>query len=957
MMGSKGKRSASPPPPPPSSSDDPSYMTRLASKVQRQAMELLDMQSDLDERSAYVGLCEAWIVATDPSVLLPIDNEAVRAIQYDSNSTVITGSTPKKTHPRHTIASLTKQYDAVCRKLQDQTQYINELESKLEESDKKRGLAESRLGRVAELKHHQKHADRNAQQVATLREQLDAVRNDNKRLVECLENESNANEEQRVYLQVLQDALKSKAVDLGLDADMVAQYERDKAELTTCRLKIEKLKSSDALLKEQNSSLQDRIRLESLRQRECQDKLAMYEITLGQSKEEEEDSLRNTNIRLKKENNALVDYVRESIEPLKQQNQELEVSLESVSDALEKSRKDLLEAQHSSSDSHDELELMKLRLLEKDTHLNGAKEARDTVVFEKEEAIAKLRESEIVQNRAVHDFEVANQRISVLQAELDKWNLDKSQLTELQSELETTRNTLRCERREIVLVEKSRSELERELVLQSGLFESLKTQLEKSDIQKNQNAEQRNVATEELNKLNAKYSQIVESDGKLTSELNSLSTEVVGLRMLRANIQKIEKGIALNWAQGVDVSQSMQRLDLIMQHLSSFGSDKNDSVLNLLETSFPNLNSLLFSARTLVSQSQATEVRLKNEIDENETRFKVERKMLHDEIHALRKKLDEISQVQMDTNRHIDNYHELKEDFLKLQNVHQELINATRREPNQSKSYNWTSDVEGFAEAAFTDVRTRLDQQQDSSERVAKLRVDLEKAGVVMQEQEAMSKQLEDKLSESLDEIATLRYDVELTKRLCHSTLKGVVIRFRNSHVAIQRYFLEQERPSAAASLEQTVAPICELLDAVLLYDTTPEGGVRQKKKKQPRHRKLDKLNSSLDRAQRLVDQARLRLERRQEDSFSSSSSSSEQSVASYRRVVVAPRSPAKVRVSKNGSIQVSTFNDRDDGFTRRLEKTERIRSSRMSPATQRYKNQFREAQEKFRSLRSSSGF
>lgn len=144
---------------------------------------------------------------------------------------------------RQALTTVKQQLEAANAKVAQHVKRIQELKNALSENERARSLAEKRADRFQKqlhdakeklrgLKLKRKSTDGNPTRTriekeeiqnnalsiteVLLQEQLLEAKQETERIAKSLEDETRTNEEQRVFIDVLQSALKSKAEDLGL---------------------------------------------------------------------------------------------------------------------------------------------------------------------------------------------------------------------------------------------------------------------------------------------------------------------------------------------------------------------------------------------------------------------------------------------------------------------------------------------------------------------------------------------------------------------------------------------------------------------------------------------------------------------------------------------------------------------------------------------------------------------
>jgi len=1095
---------------------DDEYVRRLAAKIQSQAQELLDLQTDLDERKEYVSLCERFVVTFDPAQPLPLSADRLQAIRAHKAQHQDSAHVNKSS--RHTLTTLTRQYDSACKKLHEQTERCAELERAVAEANRSRDVSERRVGslqqklgeaqsKLAVARRSLPDPAKEEKERAELEERVKKLEDERARLQRSLDNETQAGEEQRVYIDVLQAALKNRAEELGEDPEAWLDMEKAKFDVLASKAAVDRLQTRAAELEEALALEKERVRLEALQHKQTRIKLELYEpADAGNAIEEEKlgqsdlpgdlgklslepsatpvnGNLKAHLVRIKKENDALLDYVRETLEPLKAEKNELEESLESTASALEASYAEEKRLRDELRALEEKSEALNLKVIERDVDVTAAHEARDV-----ERHRAKRLEDELSQVREslalAQDCAATKQReLDRLTEELDDLRARHSKAAAVEEQLGETQNALRCERRELVLVEDRRSKLEDQVRTLERELEATVAKLERSQ-------ETEKDATTECATLRKKHAELrealageQESNETLCAQLAEAREELAPLRAFRQRAAQVEKTIALEWTDEAAPERALDKLEATLKRLSSqrmaevaVGEQDEQSapgsVVSALEATLPHINALLFSAKSLVTRALTTEKGLRAEREAAEKRFETEKRLLHDEIHALRNKFEELEERRSESARLATETVDLRRNAqaneaaagraeadsrelarlrLRYANLEAKYLNLEQELDDQRNEYGRAQAPASVRVHDLGDMQVRLDAALAKADQVAALKAELDKATRLLNDQEAVAKQLEDQLGAHEDHLHRMQYDIDMTRRLCEATLKGAAVRYRFNHPAVQSFFAEQRSSGAGASdlAEQAATPVCELLEAILEHDARVGVGAgtasqeverlaqtldevrrdhmqllssmqlqpppvsrlsangprdlaaEETKGFKPSRRgggnswaspQVSRLNSSLQRAQRVVDKTRYRLERELEaegrrrvvlGAETSSDSGYEDDheeglvIERHRREapVLSRRtrgravSPAKVRVYRDGSIKVSTHHDAGSdeagamgsstsaslrGTARRIERTEQVRRMVARPETpiaQRYREKLRVAQERFRRL------
>mmetsp|Transcript_100 Transcript_100/g.339 ORF Transcript_100/g.339 Transcript_100/m.339 type:complete len:1109 (+) Transcript_100:95-3421(+) len=1098
------RRRGSPPPPPPpppapgsgisGSNDD--VASRLADKVRRQAETLVDLQSDVEERAQYARLCEQFVVTLEPSQPLPLAKEDLAALRSrrrlvgpESSSS---SSAAVNRNSRHTLTSIAKQYDAACKRVQDLTQRTAELEAEISTSHQAKEVADRRVAalrskladaqnKVLQLRRGAGSvavAAANSEEIEGLQAKVTSLEQDKMRLNASLAKEARATEEQRVYIDVLQAALKARAEELGMDPEQVLHAEKAKFDVLAAKGTIARLEQTEQELRETISVAHERLRLENLRLMQTRRRLALYEpdeedddeekIHAGEYVQEAKDPatprnagylvdgkrgspirdgrnlqhLQNTNRKLKQENEALLDFVRETVEPLKAEKQELEDALETTASSLGAARKEKEALQNEIFLLEQKLETAKLENAKISVEWNAAQEACITTEEQRDLARAQLEETKEALAKMKVLLESQKDAMEKLRDETAEAKQQSQAAGELAQQLADTQNALRCERRELVATEEKRSSLENKV---KELEVARMDLQDRADVLQGERTRlETQVSSLEVSVAQAKKEaqDFKTTCEEQTSERRTIDDELKELRMFKRKAWRIEKAIATLWHEGASPDISLANLQDILQRVSSSamgGSDEEASstVMSALENIMPHLNSLLFSAQSLVSRAHSDAVRVQKDLAGQEDRFQVEKRLLHDEIHALRQKFQKVEEMQersrqisMDEKMYVSQnsvataadlaeldrlrqrYADLETKYASLELQLHDAEHSGTDLGNQAPQ-SVSSSTRDFAQGTLRNMRSRIEQASEHAEQLESLQLELEKAASLVREQEEITQQVEAQLIDTEEQWHALQQDVDLVRKLVVSTVKGVYLRYRSSHGGVREFFVEGPPPGRdqpERSLEDSILPLCELVESVLEFDIGQQRNVLprgrssgrpvSRQRERERAARIEALNESLSRAQRVVEDTRAQLDSElhqdsQQNEYARTRSFAGESTIGVRSsfvgdhddmedilegdhddeideiVVRRAHSPSRVRVARDGSVQIDALRPSSSKSNRRssvdlqsslrdaaraVDQIDRIRKSSSrheTPMSRRYKQQFKVAQDRFRRLQS----
>lgn len=868
---------------------------RLARKIEQQAQALMAAERELQERQSYTRLCEKFVVALDSTQPLPLNAASLHAAR--ARQRVQQGQKLKTS--RHTLTSITRQFDAASKRVSEQADALAEMQQQLEASvlqadaahrgqaAMQRKLADVRrkLRDVHKAAEAQKAAESDAQ-----RSELVATRRQ-------LRESERACEEHRIYVDILQGALRAKAEDLGLDADDVAQAEQAKAD-------VEASKAAVARTDREREALEERLRLETLRWQQAKARLEWYEPsdqsqsqnqthnhnqTQGQGRSGSGDGF----LRLRKDNETLVDYVRDTVDPLKRNNADLQQALSDTADALDT-------AKQQEAELTAKLELARLQAHELEVDVVATEEARATEAHE----AAALRENvaKLEDNFSSAQAEIADARLSLREAEARA-----QQLEAVRQDLADTQNALRLERHELVAAEEKR----KAAVAQAEALTTANADL----------ATEAAAAREATESLEASVESLTHGTAELTTLRAFRATATAADRALaNANANTSTSDDDGGGGDGDDSGDG-----------SGDGAEGSEAMRGLAGL-LPGVCARLDAALVLRKQCRRLQGDLASAAERQRT---LERDL--ETAEKLRKRLERDLELHMQTQQARTHAQSERDDF--------------------------------DGDSTVRNMRSRLEQAAGHADHVAQLKQDLERASHAVQERQEMALRLEEQLEEADQQLRAVQEDADLAKRLCHVTLKGTLIRYRNSSDAVRTYFGDRHI-EVPVGVEAAVTPICELLESVLESCALPP-----RHKQHEAHRDLE-----MDRTARTGPIGRGRhagdldvdIDMADDESDDVVDREYSESYSNGRR----PKSPASVRVQRDGTIHVSTFEGAQQvERTRHRSNSNRSSSSRNgsrsgmnmnmgmgmgmgssvtgarpeTPLARRYRQQLRAAQEKFR--------
>ena len=199
------------------------YVEKLSKKIQQQAGELSSLQAELDDVSAYSRLCEQRLQELGQT--LPVTKECLGT--EPPQPTRVTAPTPAsmKGTPSHIISSQAAQRRELLQEKKRTAQLEKQMrasEVRLHEAHKQiRALKASSGNRTSSNSSQRNRGDElvvadSTSEASSLRQSLRQTQQERQALFETARSEAQASEEQRVYIKVLEDALKLKAGEMGL---------------------------------------------------------------------------------------------------------------------------------------------------------------------------------------------------------------------------------------------------------------------------------------------------------------------------------------------------------------------------------------------------------------------------------------------------------------------------------------------------------------------------------------------------------------------------------------------------------------------------------------------------------------------------------------------------------------------------------------------------------------------
>ncbi len=314
------------------------YVAQLGAKIRRQAGDLQRLQTALDEATRYSQLCERRISELHPDHPIPV-TEACLGVPNPANGVVGggrvvargggTGAVAKLRREKLELVeahtSLERQLRSTKGKLTDVSRNLKETRAQAQAKDRELSYQSKKIAKLEARVQELEGGDRSAASSSTAvvlppsantgPDAAAALRAEVTSLRASLQNEARSNEEQRVYINVLESAVQAKASEMGLEsgqADLLTQLARLQGELSA---RSREQEASQAAVKALEAEMDDLRAREAQAHAQGQDqeaKIRTLSERLAQFGRGEDELLASVR-KLEAEKTALLDYVQDNV--------------------------------------------------------------------------------------------------------------------------------------------------------------------------------------------------------------------------------------------------------------------------------------------------------------------------------------------------------------------------------------------------------------------------------------------------------------------------------------------------------------------------------------------------------------------------------------------------------------------------------------------------------------------
>lgn len=656
---------ASPPPPPPPSNtsadlaDSREFVARLASKVQTQAKELAGLQVALDERTKYAALCEQRILALDPSHDVPLS-----ADWRPSSASSLT-----KAHER-------AQADARAR-ISALTREVQDMQATLRVRDRERDEAVQHTRRLEKQLRRARSTAANARPPLAAQNGRSPPDGENKEamdhLATSLRSEAQANEEARAYIAVLENSLRMKAIDFGLDGsatsvELMAEVSRLRADLsartTSLTQRDERVRLLEGALEEREAEadgLTKRIESLTVDLAAVSRELERYGGGPGGSGKTQADAIKQ----LEAEKAALLEYVNDSVDRTASTNKALE-DMRQTRDALLTESEMLRANNERLTQQANQLSTVATNAQAAVETLQQALSAAETMAEGKRQALESCELTRMAKEQELDEMaQIQTELLNTIRDKSDEATAAQTTVGKLQHRtnvlgdaVETARAELEAavvaHGTELDTAESTIAELQSEVSARQHEVATTLDRLQKAEelgdtLQREKEAltTERNTLRSEregqrvrLEQLSSHENDLESAVAELRMRLNGLTTELTTLRELKENLEGVEAAIV----SGIEQQQQQTSTP---DGRGDGGGDISDPPVDwasclALQHLSPVLAVRVHDLRNQLQHAERAALQAHTEKAAEEERAKVERELLHNEVSTLRAGRDEV---------------------------------------------------------------------------------------------------------------------------------------------------------------------------------------------------------------------------------------------------------------------------------------------------------------------------
>lgn len=423
-----------------STSSETAFSAQLAAKVRAQAKDLQRLEGELQDVQEYSRLCEQRICELQPSHPIPVTTDCL-GVTNPAGSTAASrvagrgGGTGKSAKLRRENAELAeankaleKQLRFARSKLADTSRNLKETRIQSERKDRELDYREKRISkleaRLAELERRTNASSGSIKERGSppkakspsidllpgegvAEEAAAQLRKDVASLRQSLQNEARTNEEQRVYIKVLETAVQSKAGDMGLtsgQASLLTKVARLEGELQAKQREQDAANAAVSAMEAEMEDLRKREDAQSSASRAQQENIKMLSERLAQFGRGEGELLSSVQ-QLESEKTALLDYVQENVARTAELTHQVQ-ALESDKLRLEKERRDAEASMRNDLRvATQNQELLKLKSSEGEATVSALKEDASALRLQLQQEQQAREEAENNYNSAVAEAE------------------------------------------------------------------------------------------------------------------------------------------------------------------------------------------------------------------------------------------------------------------------------------------------------------------------------------------------------------------------------------------------------------------------------------------------------------------------------------------------------------------------------------------------------------------------
>ena len=500
--------------------------SRLSKKIQTQAGQLLQLQTELDEKTRYARLCEKRLLDFDPKHSFPV-TQGMLGIVPPRSARTGGRDTAAQLDLQTAYETLQKQHTVAQKKLADLKKEVAQARQTAPVREKTMAAQARKIEQMARrINELESFARTDRTGGSTFRKsaledrEATELKSKNSVLSHTLRGEARLNEEQRVYVATLEAALKVKAGELGLEghAELLAELSRLRGEVEARHRESQRYAASISALEAEMDEIRERESAARLREHEQLERTRSLSAKLATFNNADQD-LQETVKSLETEKIALLDYVEDNVT----RTAALSKQLEAVS-----AEREFLQQNSAVVDAAHEEQMQSMR--DKEAALVAEIDAVKT------ECASLLKQKEATEDRLAQEVEKSKELGSRLTGESE----EMMEMQEIQNEL---LNTIREKSTTVEQLRADITALKKEMNALSAERTSLQKELSMTTLKMESRHEQ---ATLDMEAAKTQLSEELES---ATDECATLRAELEGLSQRCLGLEN-DLSIAQNRANG-----------------------------------------------------------------------------------------------------------------------------------------------------------------------------------------------------------------------------------------------------------------------------------------------------------------------------------------------------------------------------------------------------------------------